>query len=235
MTIHLVLETADSLLYSYEHLALKHRKNEGGKQNYKTTFPLLILNASIVEGILRYWLANSIKETMEDMIKQGTAAGQTRKNKAELLLEEYLIEVEGNGGFEKLKAQYNFFFTVPLDAKSSTYDQDAIRALFTLRNVLAHGTALVAPKVPASSPNKQNYVDSWQSKLQVVTVLLKKLTGAADIFHALDDYSIPLHFFEQSKLFLQEIRSKLPATMKESEAHKAMQALRFGYRHRLLR
>ncbi len=65
MTAYIVLETADSLLYSYELLALRHRKNEHGKHNYNTTFPLLILNASIVEGILRYWLANSIKETMD--------------------------------------------------------------------------------------------------------------------------------------------------------------------------
>jgi transposase len=32
MATHLILETADSLLYSYEHLALKHGKNEGAKQ-----------------------------------------------------------------------------------------------------------------------------------------------------------------------------------------------------------
>ena len=109
MTAYIVLETADSLLYSYELLALRHRKNEHGKHNHNTTFPLLILNASIVEGILRYWLANSIKETMDDLIKQGTAAGQNEKNIAELLLEEYLIEVEGNGGFEKLKARSTAF------------------------------------------------------------------------------------------------------------------------------
>lgn len=233
MTTHFVLETADSLLYSYELLALKHRNSEGGKNNYDTTFPLLILNASIVEGILRYWLATSIKKTMDDLIKQGTEAGQTQKNKAELLLEEYLIEVEGNGGFEKLKAQYSFFFTVPLDAKSTAYNPDAIRALFTLRNVLAHGTALVAPKVLANSPNKQNYVDNWQSKLQMVTILLKNLTGAKDIFDALDDYKIPSYFFEQSKQFLKEVRSKLPSTTTDGEAHKAMQAFQFGYRNRI--
>lgn len=232
MTTHIVLETADSLLYSYELLALSHRKNEDGKHNYNTTFPLLILNASIVEGILRYWLATSIKKTMDDLITQGTAAGQNKKNKAELLLEEYLIEVEGNGGFEKLKAQYSFFFTVPLDAKSTAYNPDAIRALFTLRNVLAHGTALVAPKILVSSPSKHNYVGSWQSKLQMVTILLKQLTGTQDIFQALDDYKVPLHFFEQSKLFLKEVRSKLPASTKDGKAHDAMQALQFGYRHR---
>ena len=232
MTAYIVLETADSLLYSYELLALRHRKNEHGKHNYNTTFPLLILNASIVEGILRYWLANSIKETMDDLIKQGTAAGQNEKNIAELLLEEYLIEVEGNGGFEKLKAQYSFFFKVPLDAKSTAYNPDAIRALFTLRNVLAHGTVLVAPKVPVSSPSKRDYVDNWQSKLQMVTILLKQLTDAKDIFQALDDYKVPLHFFEQSKLFLKEVQSKLPKSTKVGKAHEAMQALNFGFRHR---
>jgi hypothetical protein len=229
MTTHIFLETTAPLLHSFESLALQHKKNSDS--NYHTAFPLLIINASIVEGILRYWLVGEVKKTMNKLVEEGVAAGRNSKNKAELLLENYLIEIEGNGGFEKLKAQYKFFFSVPFDRNSSDYRLDTIQALFTLRNVLAHGTAIVAPKNLSSSPNKQDYADSWQSRLQSVTVILKSLTGCDDIFAALNDAKVPSYFFENSVSFIKSIRSKLPDNMDEGKAFKEFQAMSFGYRN----
>lgn len=232
MTSHLVLETADSLMYSYETIALKHQKNYGNKNNYQTTFPLLILNASIIEGILRFWLSNSIKSTINEIIDQGKKLGKTQKEKAEQLLENYLIEVEGNGGFDKIKGQYNFYFNISLDTKTINFDPEPINALFTLRNVLAHGTALVAPKTPAGSPNRAFYVDRWQSRLQSATNLVKGQTSAPDIFQALDCHNIPAYFFNQSKLFLAEVADSLPKGTKIGIAYPALRDLKFGYRLR---
>jgi hypothetical protein len=104
--------------------------------------------------------------------------------------------------------------------------------LFTLRNVLAHGTALVAPKIPAGSPNKALYVDRWQSRLQQATNLVKSQTSASDIFQALDGHKIPEYFFNQSKIFLAEILGMLPNNMEIGMAYPALRDLNFGYRSR---
>lgn len=232
MTIHFVLETADSLVLSYETIALKHQKNSSGSKNYQTTFPLLILNASIVEGILRFWLSSSIKSTMDEIVDQGKKLGKTQKDKAEQLLEKYLIEVEGNGGFDKIKGQYGFYFNISIDAKTPTFDPEPIKVLFTLRNILAHGTALVAPKTPAGSPSKEIYVDSWQSRLQQATNLVKNQTSEADIFLALGNHKMPEYFFDQSKIFLAEILGMLPRNTDVGKAYPALRDLKFGFRSR---
>jgi hypothetical protein len=241
MTRHFILETADALTYSYETIALRHRHNHElsrSPSSYPTTFPLLILNASIVEGILRFWLASSVKNEMKRLVTQGQSLGKTAKDKAEQLLERYLIEIEGNGGFDKLKGQYGFFFDISLDGKDPhdpTYNPDPIKVLFTLRNVIAHGTTLVAPKIPAGSPKKDEYVDSWQSRLQLATSVLKGATSTTNIFDALQDYRTASFFFEQSRVFLKRTRLKLLSQdIDDGAAFKAFTDLEFGYRNRTM-
>ena len=228
MAKHLFLETTAPLLRSYETLALQHQKNRNG--NYHTAFPLLMINASIVEGMLRFWLVNAVKQAMNEMVVEGTAFGRTSKSKAEQLLEKYLIEIEGTGGFEKLKSHYKFFFSVQVDQNSTEYDIKSIKALFTLRNVLAHGTSIVAPSVPSSSPNGQDYADSWQSKLQMTLDILKEVTGCNDIFSALNDPRVPRHFFENSVRLLKNVRSKLPDDLNVGAAFADIERMCFGYR-----
>ncbi|BBE49661.1 hypothetical protein OYT1_ch0085 [Ferriphaselus amnicola] len=234
MAHHYVLETADALTLSYEILALEHKRSQSlGFETYRTTFPLLMLNASIIEGTLRFWLASSVKHEMARLIEQGTQLGKTEKDKAEQLLEKFLIEIEGSGGFEKLVSQYNFYFDISLVAKNQGYDQEAIKALFTLRNVLAHGTAVIAPKHPASSPDKENYVDNWQSRLQQVNTVIFAATGTSDVYAALKDYRLPEYFFGQSKTFLKSIYAMLPQhTVNAGIAYSAFTDLSFGFRGR---
>jgi len=236
MTTYMYIETSDSLVLSYEALALNHKKNLelGRSGSYYTTFPLLILNASIVEGILRFWLSNAVKNEQKRRIKFGEKLGQKEKDKSEILLERFLIGIETNGGFNKLKEDYSFFFDLSLEKIDKSFDPEPLKALFTLRNILAHGTALVAPKISSATTNKNDYVDNWQTRLQQASTFMNRQFSTTDIFAALNNPAVPKYFLEYTQNYLKEVISATPNNkLKTGTAFEAFSKLNFGFRNRL--
>lgn len=243
---YLGLETATSLLISYEAVALAHRKsnnieniyaeqdgrNPNQNVNYKCGFALLIINASIIEGTLRSIISERLLEDIAKATDGARAQGRTGPTKAESLLAKYHSDVEMQGGWEKLKEQYSFYFDKSLSEEIGKDLSETLEVLFLLRNVLAHGTAIVQPSVNMDNTMKDIYPYNWQRQLQRASVYLEKIFGKGDIFKNLADYSMPEHFLEKTKeLFLAVEKSFGPIPPRASKTIGMLHQYSFGYVH----
>ncbi|MDI9640196.1 hypothetical protein QM565_31295 [Geitlerinema splendidum] len=215
------------LLVAYEVLALAYKKGLGDRNhtlilenignvnpaplptkeyaNYNQTFALLVLNASIIEGTVRSILSELIYNDYDSQAKIEVQAGRSEPSKPQQLLQKFRYEVEVQGGWEKLKEQFSFYFDLSIDSTLSEDTKEAINTLFVLRNVLAHGTALVHPNTPMDASMKAEYPYNWQRKLQQARVYLEKHFGHTDIFDNLAEFAVPEHFLKISKQFFSEL------------------------------
>ncbi len=240
------LETATSLLISYEALALAHRKSkdiegiyaeQSGRHpnqnvNYKCGFALLIVNASIIEGTLRSIISERLLDDIVKSIGDAREQGRTGPTKAESLLAKYHSDVEMQGGWEKLKGQYSFYFDKSLSEEIGKDLSESIEVLFLLRNVLAHGTAIVQPSIKMDESMKDVYPYNWQRQLQRASVYLEKVFSKGDIFQNLADYSMPEHFLEKTKeLFSAVDNSFGPIPPRASKTVEMLHGYNFGYVH----
>lgn len=237
-------ETSTSLLIAYESLALAHKRSNGFEEveadfakrpqsqyaNYKHAFALLILNASIIEGTLRSIISERVVFDIEEAIQKGIKAGQTSPSKPEQLLSKFLSEIEMQGGWEKLKEQFAFYFDISVDKIASEETKEGINALFVLRNVIAHGTALIQPSSKMSDNMQDVYPYNWQRKLQRASVYLEKHFKKGDIFENLAEYSMPEHFMEVTKDFMLQVENKFnPLPERVKETVDMVKGFNFGY------
>lgn len=241
------LETSLPILYSYEILAIQYKrkckpreaisedsllpgrpsKNYG---NYNYTFALLNMNAAIVEGVMRSILSEIVSEEVQRQVELGTQLGQSKRSPPEILLNKFFIEIDGQGGWERLKEQYSSYLSLKIDKELQPKTKDAMSALFLLRNILAHGTALMHPSQRLSEEMKDEPMFKWQSRLQGARVYLEKEFGHEDIFDNLAEFDVPEHFFGVTKQFLSEILPKIDH--KPYRAKKSISTIKdysFGY------
>ena len=130
---YLNLATHQVLLRSYEQLALLHKRKNTPKKidssqdavstsfmltfekeekiidNYVYNFPLLSLNAAIIEGALRYVLSQNLRNEINRHIEENSKKGATGKSSYENILDSFLIRLESEGGIEKLFSFYTGF------------------------------------------------------------------------------------------------------------------------------
>lgn len=244
------LETNYSLLYAYEVLALQYkRKNQPRAafseehkvgplaevpamnfNNYCFTFALLNMNAAIVEGVMRSILSEVVTEEVDRQIKAGVQAGRSERSSSENLLNKFFIEIDAQGGWERLKEQYATYLGLAIDKTISAPTKEAMSALFVLRNILAHGTAIVHPSEQLPDDLKGEPIFKWQNRLHGARAYLEKQFGHKDIFENLAEYNVPEHFMEKTKQFIAEI---LPAIDHEPQrARKTIDAVKvfsFGF------
>lgn len=219
-----IWETSISLLIAYETLALGYKKAksirtplklEGGSlkeneppasdyANYNQSFAMLILNASIVEGTVRSVLSERISRDVDHEIAKGKAFGQNKPSRAEELLYKFREEVELQGGWEKLKGQYKQYLDVNLDNITSEEVKEGINALFVIRNILAHGTAIIQPSMKMDDELRDVYPFNWQTKIQRASVYLKSIFSHEGIFENLAEFEVPEHFMKISKTYLND-------------------------------
>ncbi|SFH34246.1 hypothetical protein SAMN05216299_107115 [Nitrosospira sp. Nsp14] len=182
------IETAVSLLLTYEAIALAHRKREeeetlsDGQMNFRHSFVLLILNASIIEGTLRSILSERLLQDIRIATEMERKQGHAILAKTERSLSERHSDLEMQGGWEKLKEHYSFYFDRSLNKAVKKDLWEAIEVLFVLRNVLSHGTAIVQSDVKMGETMKDMYPYNWQTKLQRASVYLDKVFGKTDVF-----------------------------------------------------
>ena len=156
-------ETSYSLLCAYEVLALEYKCKNKPKaafskehktgpyaevpsmnfNNYSFTFALLNLNAAIVEGVMRSILSELVSKEVDRQMNAGKKAGRGKRSSTENLLNKFFIEIEAQGGWERLKEQYATYLGISIDNTITTETKEAINALFVLRNILAHGTSII--------------------------------------------------------------------------------------------
>ncbi len=238
------LETATSLLLSYESLALAHERaldlekinadnsnREIDKNiNYQNSLALLMLNSAIIEGVLRSIISDKISDEINKNTTDGVSQGKTEPSKAEHLLSKYRNDIEMLGGWGKIKEQYLFYFDLSLDIFMEESIKEAINTLFTLRNVLAHGTAIISPKDEMNETNKNNYPFTWKRKLQQTSIYLKKTFGSDDIFENLSEHSMPEHFFLKTQMFMKKIENEFSPLPKRAKVTIDMiNEYKFGY------
>lgn len=215
-------ETSFCLLQAYERLALEYKQKQKPREpivegmrgqpsqdygNYRYSLALLNLNAAVVEGVLRSALSETIWKEVDEQIKLGISQGRTSKSPMEILLYRFQMDVDGQGGWAKLKEQYALWANVEFDKQISPEPREAVEVLFVLRNVLAHGGTLLHPTEAVPDDIKDDAVAAWYRKLQRARVYLKKTFGHDDVFKNLSEFNVPEHFLEQSKLYLKEVQA----------------------------
>lgn len=252
MTIesYIGLETSFSLLHSYDFVAREHKRlrrlaagdaAEAGSrpplvpmtfEHYGPVFTLLSINAAIVEGTMRSILTEQILSDRRSAIDQANAEGRTGPTRLERLLEQFHLNVEMNGGWESLKNQYSDYLSAKFSTLVSSTTADAIESLFTLRNVLAHGTALVVPKDQMEVESKDAYPYKWQTKLQRANVLLEARFGRGDIFSNLADDGVPEFFFDETKTLFSVLEARFdPLPSRVRQTVEKVKDFSFGYRN----
>jgi hypothetical protein len=239
------LETSHSLLVSYEVLSLEYNRKKWQREagafatvpsmnfdNYGYTFALLNINAAILEGVMRSILSDLVSEEVGRQVDVGMAAGRTQRSSPENLLNKFFIEIEAQGGWERLKEQYASYLGLAIDKTIEPKTKEAMSTLFLLRNILAHGTALIHPSEQVSDDLKDEPIFKWQSRLQGARVYLEKEFGHTDIFENLAEFAVPEHFLTMTKAFLAEI---LPAIGHQPErvmkTITLIQKFSFGYKN----
>ena len=236
MARSLILETANTLLYSYEHLAIMHKEAERKAKGapsmdaYVTTFPLIILNACMIEGVLRWWLSALLHRARDQRSIDRQKLDRAQPEISDRLIENYLVSMENNGGWERLKEPYSMLLDMSLDKSDPS---GAIRCLFTLRNILAHGTSLVTPTDKSPNPKRSEYPFNWQARLQSAETYLFTLNPESDILDLLEHWNVPEELLQQTKAFLQDVFSQfLVKPNSASQCFFDLQSFKFGHRNR---
>jgi len=235
-------------MVSYETLALSHKKMDwieknkstpmfGNNEpnpyvNYNNVFSLLLLNASIIEGALRSLLSQRILDDIDIAAEEGKERGQTKPSKPEEMLSKFHSDIEMQGGWEKIKEQYSFYFNVSLDRLMAEDLKESINILFTLRNILAHGTAIIEPTNRMDESMKDIYPYNWQRKLQKVSVYLKREFKNDSVFDNLAEHELPEHFLNKTKELFKKIEDEFnPIVGRPENIFKLMDSYSFGYNH----
>lgn len=244
-------ESTYSLFLAYEALALEYKNRNAPKEafspehtsgplaarpsknfsNYNYTLALVNINAAIIEGTLRSILVEIVAKDVEQRTRQGKNSGQSKRTPQENLLNKFYMEIDSSGGWDKLKEHYSTYLGISIDRSLTPSTKEAMGALFLLRNIFAHGTALVHPSEKVPDEMKDEPIFKWQSRVQAATIYLEKQFGHADVFDNLAEFDVPKHFFEKSKNFLSEI---FPVIQHPSErARKTIEAVQkysWGFR-----
>lgn len=248
---HKIWETSNSLLIAYEVLALGYKKAlsirtpfnfehtteltraEPPKHdyaNYNQSLALITLNASILEGTLRSIISETLATDINLAIAQANEAGRTGPTKAEQLLFKFRDEVELQGGWESLKNQYSFYFNLAIEKITDESTREGINALFVLRNIIAHGTAIIQPSEQMEEDMKDVYPYTWQRKTQRAHVYLKTTFGHDGFFENLAEHEVPKHFMTITKKFLQDVLAHVqPAPTRAQKTIQMINNYNFGY------
>lgn len=252
-------EVATSLVYSYEQLAIKYRDkwsreesrhelkhilnpadtppvDEGSLQcnvyvNFDYGLALLVLNAAIVEGTLRSVITERMGDEIRDGVKRAVGEGRTGPTYAEELQAKSRIELEVHGGWEKLREQYSSYFKTTLQDAIGDSASNAMEVLFRLRNVLAHGTAIVYPMKEMDESMKSLYPYDWQRRMQMVDVYLKKhFKKDVGLVENLAQPGVPKHFLDATKKVFEGVCMEFgPLPKRVAVTTDLVRSLQFGY------
>ena len=225
------LATNQVLLRSYEELALLHKRKNAPTEskeelaktfgmsvdtffrdsrridNYVYNFPLLSLNAAIIEGILRFILSQNLRAVINKHVEENSKKGQDTKSPYENILDNFLIRVENDGGIENVFKYYFSYLKFHFDTEIDKALFKKIKRLFRLRNILAHGTTLVETNPDFIDENNLAFFKQ-QEMLKDAKKLLDELYGENDLLKNISHYEIPEYFMGVTQEFLQEFKNK---------------------------
>ncbi|MFT2096958.1 hypothetical protein ACMUMQ_01260 [Marinomonas sp. 2405UD66-6] len=146
------------------------------------------------------------------------------------ITKKYKEDVEFKGGWDNLKRQYKEVFDRNIDSVLDKEKTSGLNSIFTLRNVTAHGTAIVTPKEKLDDGSEADYPFKWQRKLQTLSVYVKKEFDL-NLLDALQHPSLSYHFTELVKEFLNKFRGKAELPKNSQALFNNLQNYNFGYRN----
>ena len=235
-------ETSLSLMLAYDGLARNHAQRlrnapkEPGttephpRDVYRNLFALLILNASIIEGTMRTILSERVRADLNAAVAAGRLRGRTGHDGPTRLLEEFLISTESAGSWSKLTSDYKSYLGEAMHDGLPPDLVQGIENLFVLRNIFAHGTALIQPKTKMSDDMKGIYPFNWQSRLHGVSVYLEKHFKRGGVFENLAHPDVAEHFMEITKRYFAEMQRKFdPLPERAVETIRLINGYSFGY------
>ncbi|WP_223592860.1 hypothetical protein [Pseudomonas sp. A-R-19] len=234
-------ETATSLLLAYEASARAHKaairnaatvpgQEPHERYSYQHGFALLILNASIVEGTMRTILTERVTDDLNKVIERNVAAGLTEHTAPDRLLAKFLRDLESTGSWQKLTEASSAYLGAPMNATIPKEVMEGIDVLFVLRNVLAHGTALIQPVEPLGDDMKDVYPYDWQRRLQRVSVYLEAQFKKGAVFKNLAHPGMPEHFMDITKRYFAQISDTFfPVPQRAEITIEMIRKYHFGY------
>jgi hypothetical protein len=107
--------------------------------------------------------------------------------------------------------------------------REAINTLFVLRNILAHGTAIIQPSEIMNDDMKDT---TWQRKVHRARVYLTKIFGHDDVLDNLAEYDFPAHFLDMTKDYFADVEKAVsPVPERASETLELFNKYTFGFIH----
>lgn len=174
--------------------------------NYPYSFNLLVLNASILEGVLKSILSYHVKKEIESIIIDRQKLGYKKPSRMEKVFDDFRNNIEFEA-WGKLTKNYSLFFGFSLNDIVDKEIIQGIQALFYLRNILAHGTEIVQPKEEQNS--KDEYLSKWQAQTKHANEYLEKHFSNGDLYKNLAANDIPKHFMELTTNVIIALQNKL--------------------------
>lgn len=203
VTSYIRLDTSNQLLIQYKSLAsdvaqkadidnpgfdrydLFSSTYTGKKLDDKyISFNLLLinLNASILEGYLRAVISEIVHADRAKLnkhcVENHNSDVSHALDKSYNNIRSFIDEIENKGGYSNLKNQYKNYLDIDFTKVLDNQLKSDIDALFVLRNIAAHGTAIVAPVEKMDESQKDDYPYKWQSQLKSVEVLAQREFGS---------------------------------------------------------
>lgn len=190
--------------------------------------------AAVLEGTLRTLICESMQIDSE-RIGELSISKKGKKEyrsicRAYAVMYKYKDDVEFKGGWDNLKRQYKEVFDIKIDNVLDKQKSEGLNSIFTLRNVAAHGTAIIIPKDRLNDASEGNYLFKWQQKLQQLNVYVKKEFDL-ELLDALQHPSFSYHFTELVKEFITKFRGPNELPVNSQALFNNLENYGFGYRN----
>lgn len=251
---YIQMNTSTHLLNSYEQLALKIKQLTPNNRDYpeitnapyehlekKTEFiglnlTLLNLNAAILEGTLRTLICEVLHR---DSVKIGDLSIEKKETPEYLALtrsygviQSYKDDAEFKGGWDNLKRQYKEYLSINLDGLLTKDQANGVNSIFTLRNIAAHGTALITTDERLTDEHKGTYPFKWQSKIQRLTLHVESEFGD-NLMNSLSHPLFCKHFMDITKVLIEKLNRGNGIPENAAILLNNLQNYKFGFRNQL--
>ncbi|EHW0638109.1 hypothetical protein ABMX92_21490 [Vibrio vulnificus] len=253
ITNYVRLDTSNQLLMMYREIASNLAQSvtvDNPSQSRYTAFELPIvelvrddkyisknlvlinLNASILEGYLRAVISDIVHYDRNALGQHWTqnAASPVGHSleKAYRNMRTFIDEIENKGGYTNLKSQYKSYLEIDLNTVSTSQTKHDIDALFLLRNIAAHGTALVAPTQAMPDNQKEYYPYKWQSQLKALSVLTNREFGCS-VHEALRHPVFASYFMSKTQELVRALNTDNRISGVQEELFNNLNTYNFGF------
>jgi hypothetical protein len=193
---------------------------------------LINLNAAILEGYLRAVISEIVHA---DRVKLNKHCVENRNSDLSHALDKsfnnirsFIDEIENKGGYLNLKNQYKNYLDIDFTKVLDNELKADIEALFVLRNIAAHGTALVAPLDIMDESQKNDYPYKWQSQLKSVGVLAQREFGST-VHEALRHPCFASYFMKKTQELIRCIYTHDKVADYQKQMYEKLDNYKFGF------